>query len=1024
VPAAAQFVRGSVGGTITDAAGKALPDASVSLVERETNHSRTASTSAAGAFLLPSLPPGNYRLTISHPQYRPHVEDLALRVNQEIRVDISLLAGSRTEQVVVTAARALLKTENAALGGVIEARQITGLPLDGRNFTELALLVPGVTPGAQGSAGSVRGDLAINVNGAREDSNSFLLDGVLNIDPKLNAQGVNPPVDAVREFEVLTSAYDASFARNAGGQINAILRSGANQVHGALYEFFRNGALDARNYFAPGAEAKPQYLRNQFGAAVGGPIRRDRAFFFADYEGRRVREGITRITNVPTARERIGDFSESPIPVFDPFTQQPFPANRIPVERLHPVGAAIAALYPLPNRNVPGQNFVSSPSLRDRSDQFDIRIDHALTRSSDLSFRYSFADRALYEPFTGPAFPVVPGFGVDVPRRAHNAMASHTQIFTPNLLNELRAGFNRVAAGSFHENRNNDLNRAVGLPSSGARGIGLSYITITGFSPLGDEYNNPQHSASNIYQLYDQVSWIHGRHHARFGGAGRFTQQNGFRDIQSRGFLSFLGLTGNALAELLQGLPSTTGLARLDNHQHLRTRSYNLFAQDNWRPRHDLTVSAGLRYEFNSPPVDAEDRANLFDPLSRNLIRVGTNGLPRSGYLSDRNNVGPRLGIAWKPSDRGTVLRAGYGLYYDQAALAPGEGLYFNAPYFDFRFFFTLDPRAPLTLSDPFPAVFPFATPPSALAYQRDLRTPYYQHWNLGIQQQFGRTRIFEAAYAGSKGTRLLAARDINQPAPSPAPRYLRPLPQFEDITLVESRGNSVYHSLQTRFQQHFAKGMTALAAYTWSKSIDDASSFFSSAGDSNFPQDSWNLRAERGLSNFDTPQRLVLSYSYDVPFGKGALGGWQTFGIWTFQSGRPFTVALLPDFDNSNTGRSMLGFGSNDRPHVLRDPRLEHRAPERWFDTAAFAIPPRGTFGNAGRNILRGPAYQSINVSVLKNTRLAEDFTVQLRAEAFNLCNRPNLGLPDVFVGSPTFGRILTAQSPRHIQLGLKLLF
>jgi hypothetical protein len=1025
-PGAAQTVRGAISGIVTDHARKPLGGVTVSLTRLETNQTRSAVTTGAGEFVISSLAPGTYRLAIDHAGYRKHAQDLVLQVNQEIRVDVPLLAGSRTEQVVVTAARGLLKTENAALGGVMETRQITGLPLDGRNFTELALLAPGVAPAAPGSAGTVRGDLAINVNGAREDSNSFLLDGVLNVDPKLNAQAVSPPVDAVREFEILTANYDAAFARNAGGQINAVLRSGTNQIHGAAYEFFRNARLDARNYFAPGGEPKPQYQRNQFGGALGGPIRRDATFFFADYEGRRIREGVTRVTNVPTARERVGDFSESPAPVFDPFTQQPFPGNRMPSEYLDPTGLAIAALYPLPNRNVPGENFVSSPSLRDRNDQFDIRVDHSIGRASDLSFRYSFADRALYDPFTGPQFPAVPGYGVNVPRRAQNAMASHTHILSPSVLNEFRAGFNRVSAGSFQETRAGDLNRAVGLPvvSTNPRTEGLSYVTITGYSPLGDEYNNPQHSASNIYQLTDQATWICGHHQFRFGGDFRFTQQNAFRDIQARGFLSFLGLTGNALSELLLGLPSATGVARLDNHQHLRTRSYNFFGQDSWRVRPDLTLSLGLRYEFNSPPVDAEDRANLFDPAAQMLARVGTSGLPRGGYLPDRNNFAPRVGIAWRPGNGGTVVRAGYGVYYDQAALAPGEGLYFNAPYFDLRFFFTLDPRAPVTLRAPFPENFPLPTPPSALAYQRDLRTPYYQHWNFTLQRQIGRSRVLEAAYAGSKGTKLLAARDINQPRPSPAAFNPRPLMQFQDITFAESRGNSNYHSLQARFQQHLARGVTALAAYTWSKSIDDASSFFSSAGDPNFPQDSYNVRAERGRSNFDTPHRFVLSYSYDLPFGKGRLGGWQTYGIWTFQSGRPFTVALLPDFDNSNTGRSQLGFGSNDRPDLLRDPKLENPTAQRWFDTAAFAIPPRGSFGNAGRNILDGPAFQSINVSLVKDTHLTESVNVQFRAEAFNLLNRPNLGLPDVFVGSPTFGRILSAQNPRHIQLGLKALF
>jgi hypothetical protein len=415
---------------------------------------------------------------------------------------------------------------------------------------------------------------------------------------------------------------------------------------------------------------------------------------------------------------------------------------------------------------------------------------------------------------------------------------------------------------------------------------------------------------------------------------------------------------------------------------------------------------------------------------------VGTQGVPRSGYKNDKNNWAPRLGMAWTLGDKeSTVLRAGYGVYYDQSALAPGEGLYFNAPYFDFRLYFPL-PGLPLTLSNPFPSFFPFMLPGSALAFQRDLRTAYMQHWNLNIQRQLGKNRILELAYAGSKGTKLLTARDINQPPPSPQLPNPRPVLQFDDINLLEARANSTYNSFQIRFQQNYDFGLAFLTSYTWSKSLDDASNFFSSAGDPNFPQDSFNVRAERGRSNFDVRQRLSLSYSYDLPIGKGHvffgnqgwlssfLGGWQTYGILTFQTGRPFTVALLPEIDNSHTGRSILGFGANDRPNVVGDPKVAHPTPEQWFNTAAFAFPPQGSFGNSGRNILEGPGYQNINASLLKDTLLREGLNLQFRFEVFNLLNHPNFNLPDIFLGSPTFGHILSAQSPRHIQFGLKLLF
>ncbi|HKP73434.1 MAG TPA: TonB-dependent receptor, partial [Pyrinomonadaceae bacterium] len=571
------------------------------------------------------------------------------------------------------------------------------------------------------------------------------------------------------------------------------------------------------------------------------------------------------------------------------------------------------------------------------------------------------------------------------------------------------------------------------------RDFGLSFITVTGYSPLGDEYNNPQQSATNIFQFIDNVSYVRGTHLAKFGFEFRALQQNAFRDVQSRGFLTFSNsfpLTGNALADLLLGFPAITGGARLDNQQHLRGESYNLFVNDSFRVTPRLTLSAGLRYEYNSAPVDPDDRANLYDTATRSLVRVGTNGVPRSGYAPDKNNFAPRVGLAWTVNDSGTtVVRAGYGVYYDQSALAPGEGLYFNAPYFDFNFFFSL-PGLPLTLNDPFPRNFPFPLPKSAFAYQRNLRTPYMQHWSAGIQQQLGRSRVLEIGYAGSKGTKLLTARDINQPRPSALPFILRPVPQFDDINLIESRANSVYHSLQVRFQQRLTRGLSLLSSYTYAKSLDDASNFFTSAGDPNFPQDSLNLRAERARSNFDVRHRLSVSYSYELPFGAGRdylnndgmlttlLSGFQLNGIVTLQSGRPFTVALLQEIDNSNTGRSTLGFGANDRPNVTGDPVLGQRTPEQWFNTSAFAFPAFGTFGNSGRNILDGPSYKNVNASLLKNTRLGERFNLQLRLEAFNLFNHPNFNLPDNFLGSPTFGQILSARDPRHLQFGAKLLF
>jgi hypothetical protein len=1047
--AGGQTHRASVRGIVTDPRGAVIVGASVKLVSHETNQIRTTVSGEQGEFTIASLPPGLYRLEVAVTGFSPYrYQWILVKVNQDLTVDVPMsIHGPQVDQdMIVQSPASELKKDSASLGTVIENRQVEGLPLDGRNFFELSLLVPGAAPSAPGSAGSVRGDFAFSVNGAREDSNNFLLDGVYNVDPKLNTFGVRPPVDAIREFEPLTRTYDAASGRSAGAQVNVVLKSGTNELHGSVYEFHRNGALDAKNFFAPANEPAPKYIRNQFGFSLGGPLRKDKAFFFTDYEGTRSREGITRVTNVPTLAERAGDFSQSlfgaPI---DPFTGQTFPGGRILPGRINDVGRRIAALYPAPNRATPFANFVSSPTQRDRDDHFDVRLDHLLNQRSQLAFRYSFGDRDLFEPFAGPSFSVVPGYGNDVPRRSQNAMISETHVFTPALVNDLRLAFNRVASAVSQEGQPVSINRALGLPelSANARDFGLSFITVTGFSPLGHEGNNPQNSVTNTFQIIDTATYSRGEHLFKFGADVRFVQQNAFRDVQSRGliqFSPFAEISGNALADLLLGFPLLTGGARVDNAQHLRSHSYNIFFNDSVRVTKSLTLIGGLRYEYNSPPVDAFDRANVYNPATRTLVRVGTGGVPRSGFEADKNNFAPRVGLAWTLGHEGnTVLRAGYGVYYDQSPLAPGEALYFNAPYFDFNLFFSL-PGLPLTLNNPFPSFFPFPLPDSALAIQRNLRTPYMQHWSANVQQQLGRSRVLEIAYVGSKGTKLLSARDINQPPPSILPPGLpfvpRPNPLFDDITELESRASSNYHSLQTRFQQRLDFGLAVLASYTWSKSIDDASNFFTSAGDPNFPQDSNNLRPERGRSNFDVRHRLSVSYSYDLPLGKGQahlanegwvstlLSGWQTFGIVTLQGGRPFTAALLPEIDNSGTGRSALGFGANDRPNVVANPNLPHRTTDRWFNTSAFTFPPPGSFGNAGRNILDGPSYHNVNVSLVKNTALSERFKVQFRAEAFNLFNHPNFNLPDNFLGSPTFGRITSARDPRHIQFGLKLLF
>lgn len=1028
----AQSLRGAVGGRVLDSTGKAMPGAVVKVLSLETNRQRETVTTPVGDFLLSLLPPGAYRLTVEKSGFETNTREIQIEVNQQQDLSIVLPVAGQRQSLNVSAHTSLLRTESVAAGGVVTTQQILDLPLNGRNYYDLSLLLPGVAPAAQGAAGAVRGSFSVTVNGARDDANSFLLDGVYNGDPKLNGVGLTSPVDAIREFEVGTSTHDASFGRNAGAQVNVVLRSGANQVRGTAWEFLRNDKMDARNFFAPYGQRDPQYQRNQFGAALGGPVVKDRTFWFADFESRITREGTPRVTNVPTALERVGDWSQSPgVPyVIDPYTQAPFAGNRIPVSRQDPIGRAIAALYPQPNRAVQGANYVAAPAARDNHHGFDVKLDHSFSQRSELSARYSYADRDLFEPYGAPGYSDVPGYGNRSPRRAQNAMVSETHVFTPTLLNEVRLAFSRTAMNVVQENQSVNLNQKVGLPTpwSNPRDNGLTFMTVRGFSSLGEEYNNPQRGVTNTYQLSEMMTWTRGRTTLKFGGEVRRMQQNAFRDVQSRGLINFTGFTGNALAEVLMGMPTVSGLAILDNPQYLRSQSYGLFAHATHRVTPDLTLVAGLRYEYNTPAVDKYDRANLYDPSTGQLTAVGTNGMPRSGYHADRNNFGPRFGFSYAPRGGATVLRGGYGIYYDQSSLAPGEGLYFNAPYFDFRLYVT-SAQLPLTLQMPFLTFLPSFLPPSGFTFQRDLRTPYVQEWNFHVQRQLNASRVVEIGYVGSKGTHLYGARDINQPAPSMVYPNLRPNPRFDDINRLESRGNSNYHSLQASFTQRLSRGVSVLAAYTYGKSIDYGSGFFTSAGDPNFPMDSNHASLERARSGFDIRQRLSFSYSWLLPGPRTGLagrliGGWQTNGIWQFQTGRPFTVSLPSDQDNSNTGRTSLGFGANDRPNLVGTARLSDPTPAQWFNTAAFAVPQFGTFGNAGRNILDGPGMAVVNLSLMKTITLAERAKLQFRAEAFNAFNRANFDLPQAFLGGAGFGSIFSAQSPRQMQLGLKLLF
>jgi hypothetical protein len=1006
--AAAQAYRASMRGTVTGPSGKALQGVEIRVMNERTRESRRARTDHHGRFTLAEMPPGVYRLTIAQPGYGRYIARTELAMNQDSWLDITLQAGNAIQASDAAPPFHPSDHDTAALHTFITDRDLNEWPIDGGNFLELALLSPDTAPAPQGSPTSRHGRFAMNAVGARDDFNNFVLDGVYNLDPSSNTPVVRPSSEAIRQFQVFTSSYDASFGHSAAAQVSAVTKSGTNAFAGGLYGFVRGTALGGRNHFAPQDGPAPEYSRSQGGGTVGGPLVKDRAFFFVDYEHTHLREGVTRVTNVPTVAERNGDFSQSLFnkPV-DYTTGQRFPGDAIPPDRLSFFGRAAAALYPVPNRNTSFENYVSSPVLRDDIDQTDARVDHGFGASARLSARYSFTDRRLFEPFGVDGAALVSGFGTSVATRGQNVSVDLTHAARSGFVNDVRVGYTRSSQQT--------------SPESGA---GLSLMTVVGYSSLGYD-DEARESTLDTLQISDTATFSHGHHTVRFGGEWFGVDRSTSPEGISAGVLTFGGQnsTGNALADLLLGLfPGRHG-APSGYPAKLETNSGAVFVQNDWRPVPTLSVSAGVRYEYATPASDPQNGAQLYDPAAHGLVQAGIEDMPPGGYVTDTNNIAPRVGFAWTVgTERMNVIRGGYGVYYNQPTLASSGLLYAN------------DRSALANIFPPLGLVF---IPPPAVGYQRDLQTPRMDTWNINLQHQLGQSRSFEFGYVGSRGHNLLAGRDINQPQASPNRPNPRPNPLFADITMLESRARSEYNALHIRFQQRPATGTSMLLSYTVGKTIDDASGFLPTAGDPNYPQNSLDPGAERGRASFDVRHRFSAAITRPLPFNSGqflgglgivsrALADSDLEAVLTFQSGRPFTVAILPGIDNSNTGSSRFGFGTNDRPNVSGDATPSRGTESEWFNTAAFSMPPFGSFGNSGRNTLTGPGYKSINVAIVKHVRLGtrDRATIDLRLEAFNLLSTVNYDLPDAFFGSPTFGRILSAGSPRRVQFGVKAIF
>jgi Carboxypeptidase regulatory-like domain/TonB-dependent Receptor Plug Domain len=1090
----AQFVRGAMVGKVTDEKGAAVAGAEVKLTNLGTNEARSAITDGNGDYNFPALLPGVYSLEVRRAGFKTQVVNrVELQVNQTARVDVNLPVGELSEVVETVASAVLLKTDTSEIGHVLTNKQIVELPLNGRDYLQLARLIPGATPSRAGATAGQKGvSRSVNVGGARDTSVSFLLDGIDTNDISFQTPTVTPSIDAIQEFKVLQNSYTAEFGRGAT-QILTALKSGSNQWHGSLFEFNRNSATAARGFF----DARVAFLnQNQFGGTLGGPFivpklyhGKDRTFFFFNYEGQRIRTAPQQFAFVPTPAQLSGDFSTAGSPIiYDPLTfdaatrtRQPFAGNRIPANRISERAKKIAALYPVPNlTGQTGRNFTSSPAQKDDNDQINTRFDHKFSEKDNFFARYSllnrFRTRYAALPYGGNVDDV----------RGQNVALNWVHTFSSALVNEARFGFNRSKYltppdSSIGENPARDLFGFTNTTTSPATSFGLPQFNFSGgITGLGPGSQFPQNAITQTEQFVDNLTWIRGTHTFKAGFDIRHTRLTQLVANNDRGTVSFTNQFtnlpsnssgGSSIADMLLGFPQSVAAGVGDQLAHNLNELYSFYVQDDWKVSSRLTLNLGLRYEYATPWREKLNRYTVidFNEARGRLLLAGTSNafVPGQGIVDtgtkisetiippDRNNFGPRVGFAYRPLAK-LVLRSGYGIFYDVQEGNEAQFLRNNAPYIfvqntaadPFVPNLQLDTLFPPVTSGPSGAIQPFSVDPTS-------RTPYLQQWNLNIEYEVRPNLLAEVGYLGSKGTHLLRRSNFQQgdnilvkdPAnPTPLAQRVR-FPNFSNNVIIgtENGSSSTYHGLITKLERRLTRGVSLLASYTFSKTIDDASS---SSNFSNAPSNAQcrcDLRGNKGPSAFEVRHRFVLSYLWELPFGKGKwlassheavnkiIGGWQINGITAFQSGPPIQINTQGDNANIGTG---AGSGNNQRPNLIGDPyggidtgaNIKNRgvnAGTFYFNRAAFALPPQFRLGNLGKNTLYGPGFQNWDFSVFKNTSISERVNMQFRAEFFNFFNHANFNVPGLILNTPTFGVInSTVNSGRVIQFGLKVLF
>jgi hypothetical protein len=1051
----AQRITGAIEGRVTDVSGAVLPGVEITVTNEATGQARETLTNEAGLYNAPLLPSGTYSVKAALSGFRTELRrGIQVEVDRNARVEFQMQVGAMTESMEVVADAPLVQIDTSALGQVIDRQRVADLPLNGRDFLSLATLTPGVQPNVEGSNLSTQQG-SVNVNGAREEFNNFLLDGVDNNDVGNAQLIVVPGIDSIQEFKVQTSNYSAEYGRAAGGLVNVSTKAGDNSFHGSAYGFLRHSALDARNFFADPTKPKPPFERNQWGGTLGGPIVTNKTFFFGSYERTDIRQAQSATALVPPAEWRNGNFSTVSAAIIDPSTGQQFPGNIITSQRINRIGKALLDLFPLPNSSG-ANNLITTSNFTSYTDNVATRLDHQLGTSDTIFGRYSLWYQDRLEPFSRSPT-TIPGYGQFLETKSHSLAINETHIFSANVVNEFRLGYTRVLGGLYDEQRGQDTRQyvnALGLKS--VRMVTdpdfpdyltqLPVVQPTGYNFL--QAGSPQRRVDNHFNYVDNLAFSKGVHKIRVGFEGKRTQLNLLRTDPSAGLYRFEGrYTGNPIADMLLGYPTMTQREVGDIFSYERSWHFSGYFQDDWRVNSKLTLNLGLRYEFQTAGYDKYDRKASFQPSRGVTVLVGEGAVPadvvpilakfpgfalkdgsvpRGGFRNDYNNFGPRLGFAYDMGGDGrTVIRGGAGTFYIPVLANKTHGYKRTFPFvFRDTVLASTDARNPnVSLDNAFPEDL-LNSAITAGGVDPDMKISYMFQANLNVQHEINKATVVEIGYSGSKGNSLTRTRNVNQAMiGAGAINDRRPFPKFANISWLEASANSNYHSMQLRLDRRLLSGFSTLGSYTWSKSIDDNSGSGGLAEGSQ-PQNNYDLKAERGPSTFDRTHRLTAAILWSPNLGARITGpaavvvkGWQFNGIYLFSTGQPFTPGVSRD--NSLTGQSQ------DRPILVGDPTLDNPDPARWVNPAAFRLASLGQYGNAGRNILRGPGQNNFDLSVFKSFAYREipDF-LQFRAEFFNAFNHPQFFLPNRFVDNAAFGTISRARDGRDIQLALRLHF